>query len=541
MNDTDIPVNMDISVTFNADMNPSTFTNMTFTVYSKHTGYLPGTLAYNNQTQTLIFKPVNKFAYGEMITVTITKDIESYGGNNIESPYIWSFTTEVIEGNGIYSYYSAFSVGNYPTSITSGDFDQDGDDDLAAANWNGRSVSVLINKGNGIFGPQTIYNISAAFDVTSADIDRDGDIDIAAASDARDQISILKNNGDGTFITGTTLPCGDNPASVFAADYNGDGHLDLATANVLSNDVSVLLNNGNGTFSGYQSYAVYSNPRNLYAADLDGDGDFDLITSHTDHDMISVLFNKGDGSYGSYTTYATDDGPSSVIAADLDQDTDMDLISSNVYHSDNVSVFLNNGDGTFADRNDYRAGLDPRTVSAGDFDNDGDLDLATCGGYGKFVSIIFNDSHGVFTNPVSSLEGYRPFDMISLDIDKDGDLDHAGVISGLDSLCIIYHGDTPGAIPEIMYAPAKYELDQNHPNPFNPQTVISFTLPQKDHVKLEVFNTRGQRVAMLLDSRESAGYQEITFDGSQLASGIYFYQLITANGFSQIKKMILIR
>jgi hypothetical protein len=86
----------------------------------------------------------------------------------------------------------------------------------------------------------------------------------------------------------------------------------------------------------------------------------------------------------------------------------------------------------------------------------------------------------------------------------------------------------------------KFKLYQNYPNPFNPTTTIRFGLPKAAHVRIEVFNIRGQRVAILLDERRETGYQSVQFDAGQLASGIYFYRLVTEN-YADLKKMILMR
>lgn len=92
-------------------------------------------------------------------------------------------------------------------------------------------------------------------------------------------------------------------------------------------------------------------------------------------------------------------------------------------------------------------------------------------------------------------------------------------------------------IPEVI--PGKFELFQNYPNPFNPVTNIRFGVPKASHVKLDVFNVLGQRVAILVDSKMEPGYQVIKFDASSLASGFYIYRF-QAGDFIKYKKMILI-
>ncbi len=88
--------------------------------------------------------------------------------------------------------------------------------------------------------------------------------------------------------------------------------------------------------------------------------------------------------------------------------------------------------------------------------------------------------------------------------------------------------------------PTKFELAQNYPNPFNPSTVISFTLPQKENVRLDVYNILGQRVARLFTGSENAGTYDVRFDGSKYASGVYFYRL-SAGNLIQVKKMMLLK
>ncbi len=94
---------------------------------------------------------------------------------------------------------------------------------------------------------------------------------------------------------------------------------------------------------------------------------------------------------------------------------------------------------------------------------------------------------------------------------------------------------------EHSFSPAqKYELAQNFPNPFNPNTSIKFTLPETGNVKLTVYNMLGQEIATLVNGVKEAGTHIINFNAEEFNSGIYIYR-IESNGFNEVRKMTLIK
>ncbi len=88
--------------------------------------------------------------------------------------------------------------------------------------------------------------------------------------------------------------------------------------------------------------------------------------------------------------------------------------------------------------------------------------------------------------------------------------------------------------------PSNFSLLQNYPNPFNPSTSIKYSIPQADFVSLKVYDLLGREIAVLINQKQKAGNYEITFEGSDLASGVYLYELKSAKK-SEIKKMLLVR
>ncbi len=102
----------------------------------------------------------------------------------------------------------------------------------------------------------------------------------------------------------------------------------------------------------------------------------------------------------------------------------------------------------------------------------------------------------------------------------------------------LYYGITD--IQPVAEIPSGFVLHQNYPNPFNPVTTIQYELPSAQHVTLKVFNVLGEEVALLVDAAETPGHKTVSFDASSLASGVYFYRLVTPS-FSSVKKMMLLR
>jgi hypothetical protein len=91
-------------------------------------------------------------------------------------------------------------------------------------------------------------------------------------------------------------------------------------------------------------------------------------------------------------------------------------------------------------------------------------------------------------------------------------------------------------------APNNFELSQNYPNPFNPTTVIKYQVPniKSQTITLKVYDAIGKEVATLVNEVQKPGIYKVSFDASNLSSGIYYYQLKTKN-FFEVKKMLLIK
>jgi hypothetical protein len=89
-------------------------------------------------------------------------------------------------------------------------------------------------------------------------------------------------------------------------------------------------------------------------------------------------------------------------------------------------------------------------------------------------------------------------------------------------------------------SPFTFSLNQNYPNPFNPSTTINYSVKETSPVKIILFNSIGEEIAVILNEVKDAGYYTVSFNAENLAGGVYFYEM-RGNNFSDVKKMILLK
>ncbi len=153
-------------------------------------------------------------------------------------------------GDGTFKPYQTFTAGPSPTAVTAGDFDGDGNQDLALSFVGaGIGVAVLLGNGDGTFAaPATYSTAPIPRDVTTADFDQDGVLDLAVAGVGDKAMALLLGEGDGAFGSPLSFPSGPNGAVIQTADFNMDGFPDIAAAGELhvnnqdAEHVAVLLN-----------------------------------------------------------------------------------------------------------------------------------------------------------------------------------------------------------------------------------------------------------------------------------------------------------
>ena len=303
-------------------------------------------------------------------------------------------------------------VGNIPSDITAGFFNDDAFVDLAVSNAGDNQLSILLGDGNGSFIPGPTQDVGQAPSaVASADFNMDENTDLVVANSLDDTVWVLFGDGMGGFTKGPMLPTeGSLAFDVDPGDIDNDKDVDIvginntviAKAGPLNGSVFVILNNGDGTFAPAVNYPVGIDPRQLAIADIDGDTFNDVVVVNFADATVSVLLNQGDGTFGPAIEVGVGTSPRSIDAVDLDGDGDPDLViaADNAAMEPVVQVLANItsgiGEVEFQLPLEFSVNADPNFVANADFNADELPDIVTAntddGKTGGSVTVLLNDS-----------------------------------------------------------------------------------------------------------------------------------------------------
>lgn len=275
-----------------------------------------------------------------------------------------------------------FQVGADPETVVTEDFNGDGTLDLAVLNTRSQTVSVLLGLGDGAFEPaRSTLTGAGPWAMTTADFNGDGNQDLftvnTSLSTGASTLSWLQGNGRGTFTRRDfSLPF--VALSVTTADFDGDGYVDVAVPASLGYDFYIYMGAGDGSFREGYRYSAQNSPRQVAAADLNNDGKSDLlVTSRGDtfnSPSVSVYLGRGDGTFESAKRHAVAGEVGALTVADINVDGWLD-VAVTVTASNTVSLLLGLGDGSLSERHDVVLAGVPRGLVAGRFTADDRLAL----------------------------------------------------------------------------------------------------------------------------------------------------------------------
>jgi hypothetical protein len=351
------------------------------------------------------FSPSNgsPISVGSTPDSSATGDFDQDGDLDLAVANRDSANVTVLVGDGTGSFTAAATLpltnDGRPTSIVAGDFNGDPDPDLAVAEPGANVVAIFTGASGTTFTSTTVPVVQGPSRLAIADFNRDTKQDLAVLTTQNSRVMILKGAGNSTFTAAApTTTAGDSPAAIVAADFNDDGAPDLAIAGVLLNTVTVLIGDGAGGMTRQTDQPTTgTSPLGIVAGDFNGDGDPDLATANSGSDDISTFAGKLGPGFAAGTTTPVGDGPSALAIGDFNADGESDLAVTNQVTgapAGSVSSLLGGAGITFAPATGepFAVDAEPLALTIDDFNKDGIQDLATADGGADNISVLLGNA-----------------------------------------------------------------------------------------------------------------------------------------------------
>jgi FG-GAP-like repeat len=333
-----------------------------------------------------------------------------------------------------------------PELIVVGDFNQDGNKDLAVNCTGFDNVAILFGDGKGGFtlgGHFSTDTLPKGLQV--GDVNRDGLPDLVTCNNWGYDETVLLGDGRGNFHSAappTEVDGDGEPVRLLLLDVNKDSLLDLAVVAPEEDKLIIYFGNGRGNFpSPSDEINTQPNPFALASGDLNADGNVDIVivnpAQSAGNSKLTILLGDGTGQFAA-SEMGVPDAPTSVQIADFNRDGEQDVIISGAQPGNTtgsfLATYLGDGTGKFILQQDIDLGMASTKgdIAVGDFNEDGNLDVAwpktslqIRGEMSTELLVFFGDGAGnLSAGPVLTV-GQEPHTVVTADLNGDGHLDLA--------------------------------------------------------------------------------------------------------------------
>lgn len=439
------------------------------------------------------------------------------------------------QGAGLFAPGADYPTGDNPWKLVAADFNGDGLADLACSNLGGApgQVSVYINQGGGAFSVEQVPTLSGQRGLAVGDFEGDGDLDLALAVYATDQLALHFGDGAGHFGPAVAHATADKPYDIAASDLDGNGRPDLLLIHKdAQRQIWALPGLGGGLFGAPLVWNADRDMDQLLLADLDADRDQDLLVTCSGTGSIGVLLRPSDGVWAPPFFESGGSGAYAPAAADFDGDGDIDLAISS-YWTNQLARLANATIVTPVAVADFAAEPGQAQVALRWQVESGAapafrVEVAPAGG-GLTRSLEaepLTDGRwrALDTSPALLAGGNFVYRLFGREPGEDW--------RELRSLSV----ELPATLSTLL---------PPWPNPASPEARVSFLLTAPGRASLTICDPLGRRLRALTDAVLPAGPQDFVWDGRDeagraLASGVYLAVLKTA-GFTQSRRVVLIR
>ncbi|MHC4942867.1 MAG: FG-GAP repeat domain-containing protein [Planctomycetota bacterium] len=373
------------------------------------------------------FGPIVNIPLGSVNPSIVVADFNEDGHQDLGAPSGSGWIALALgKGDGTFESPNFFSLGDSPFGVTAGDWNKDGELDLAAVDFAFDGLTILLGRGDGNFAPHHRTD-PWPVDVNLVDLDGDGVLDLVTANETDDSVSVLPGLGNGWFDQKTRYPGGEHssPTALAWGDFTDDGIVDVATASagLFGGKVTVFPGNGDLTLGPPMTFTAGNDLRDLKTGDVNKDGNPDLVTVSNGLGRVYVLLGLEGGGFAAPAGYDAWLSPSGVVIGDFNEDTWPDLITANDVSTEALQLFLNRGNGTFESRIPITTNLNHQHVKTADLNFDTHLDLISTGNWGQRINIYLGNGDGTFQAPVAYDAFWNPNRFDIGDVNNDDILD----------------------------------------------------------------------------------------------------------------------